>query len=119
LENMYEIYSFDNELVCVYLKGKYLLDFFKKLAGAPKVLLSDNVKYTITTHDVTNIFINNIPLEPDRKYKIITLDYLAEGNDDMAVMKKKSGLFQTGVLLRDVMISYVKESTENHKKIER
>ena len=113
--DMYEIYSFDNTLVSVELQGKDLPDIFKNYAKA----LCSNVNFTITKDgDITDIFINNMPLNPDKTYKIITLDYLAKGGDDMAVMKNASNFYDTGILIRDVMISYVKECTKNNKKIE-
>ena len=107
LGDMYEIYSFDNTLVYVELTGKDLLEILK----SDKVLCSN-----ISQNE--KIFINNLPLDTDKTYKIITLDYLAGGGDELAVMKNAAHFHDTGVLLRDFMIAYIKECTKNNKKID-
>jgi len=98
LGDMYEIYSFDNTLVYVELMGKDILETLK----SDKVLCS-NISQNET------VFINNFPLDRDKTYKIITLDYLAGGGDELAVMKNAVNFHDTGVLLRDFMISYIKK----------
>jgi len=116
LGDMFEIYNFDNALVYVDVKGKDLLEIIKLAAGKdPKVLPSKNVSYTIINHKVKNVFINGLPLNLKKKYKVITLDYLADGNDGMTVLKNSSHRDNSGVYLRDMMISYVK----NNQKIAR
>ncbi|MDD3980382.1 MAG: 5'-nucleotidase, partial [Proteiniphilum sp.] len=44
-------------------------------------------------------------------YRVVTLDYLAEGNDNMTAMRNALTQHNTGVTLRDVMIDHVKEES--------
>lgn len=106
--DIFRIYTFDNELVLLDLDGEYVEEIFNSFAEKTPQGFSSNVKLTIQNRQVNSLTIGGELLDKNKTYKIITLDYLAEGNDDMSPLKNAIKVTQTGVLLRDMMIDYVK-----------
>ena len=57
------------------------------------------------------------PIDENKIYHISTLDYLADGNNDMDAFRNAVKKTDTGITLRDIMIDYVKEQTRQGKEI--
>ena len=56
--------------------------------------------------------------DENRLYHVVTVDYLAEGNDHMTAFLDAVTSTYTGITLRDVMIDWVKEQTRQGKEID-
>ncbi len=115
--NLYEIYSFDNAIVFLDLKGSDLNDIFRSYARMNGAGISSNVKLVIENRNVKSVTVDGKPVDPDKIYKIVTLDYLADGNNGMTAFRKALKTDYTGLTLRDLMIDYVREQTREGKEI--
>ncbi len=116
--DIYETYSFDNELAMVKVKGSDLNDLFSSYARMGGSGISSNVKLIITKDGkLVSAKINGQPVDPNKTYNIVTLDYLAEGNDGMEAFKKALSVYKPGIILRDYMMDYVKKQTIEGKSI--
>jgi len=116
--NLFEIYSFDNTITLLDLKGsdlKKMFDAYARIGGAG---ISSNVKLIIEDRKVKSVSVDNLPINNEKIYKIVTLDYLAEGNDNMSAFRNAISVNNTGITLRDIMIEWVKEQTRMGKEIE-
>ncbi|MBF6597046.1 MAG: 5'-nucleotidase C-terminal domain-containing protein [Fermentimonas sp.] len=116
--NLFEIYSFDNTITFLDLKGsdlKKMFDAYARIGGAG---ISSNVKLVIEDRQVKSVTVDNKPIDNDKIYKIVTLDYLAEGNDNMSAFLNAISINNTGVTLRDIMIEWVQEQTRMGNEIE-
>lgn len=115
--NLYEIYSFDNTITFLSLKGsdlKKIFDAYARIGGAG---ISSNVKLMVEEGKVKSVTVDGKPVQDDKVYQVVTLDYLAEGNDNMAAFRNAVSVQDTGITLRDVMIDYVKEQTRRGKEV--
>lgn len=115
--NLFEIYSFDNTLTFLELKGSELnkiFDAYARLGGAG---ISSNVKLVIEKRKVKSVTVDGKPIDQNKVYHIVTLDYLAEGNDSMGAFKNAIKTENTNITLRDVMLDYVKEQTRQGKEL--
>lgn len=115
--NLYEIYSFDNTIAFLELKGsdlKKIFDAYARIGGAG---ISSNVKLIIEDRKVKSVTVNGNPINDNAVYNIVTLDYLATGNDNMAAFLDALRNVNTGITLRDMMIGYVKEKTRRGEEI--
>ena len=115
--NLYEIYSFDNAITFLELRGsdlKKIFDAYARIGGAG---ISSNVKLVTEGGKVKSVSIDGRPILDDKVYHIVTLDYLAEGNDNMSAFRNALLRVDTGVTLRDVMIGYVREQTRRGNEI--
>ncbi len=115
LGNLYEIYSFDNTIVFLKLKGKDLNRIFNSYARMGGSGISSNVKLIIKDKKVKSVRINGQPVDENKVYNIVTLDYLADGNNGMDAFLDAVEINNTGITLRDMMIKYVKEQTNDGK----
>ena len=121
LGTMYRIFPFENTLTILELKGEYLEKLFKSIAGKKLEGLA-GVNITLETHndktEATKILVGGKPINPNRTYYIATIDYLAEGNDGLTALTNASKTTNTGMLLRDLMIQWVKDLTAQGKMVE-
>lgn len=112
--SVYEIYSFDNTMVLLELPAPAVEQFFKHIASVGGQGLSGDVEVIVKNRKLTSLKIGGRKLDPDKMYRIATLDYLAEGNDGMTAFTKATTRIDSPVTLRDVMLDYIKEQTANN-----
>jgi 2',3'-cyclic-nucleotide 2'-phosphodiesterase (5'-nucleotidase family) len=62
---------------------------------------------------ITHFSIGGQPLGDDKVYRVVTTDYLAEGNSGMDLLSEvdEQQIARTGILLRDAVSSYIQENT--------
>lgn len=116
--NLFEIYSFDNSITFLELKGSDLKEIFNAYAAIGGAGISSNVKLIAEGGEVKSVTIDGRAIDENAIYQIVTLDYLADGNDNMTAFRNALTSINTGVTLRDVMIDYVKEQTRQGNEIE-
>lgn len=115
--DIFDTYPFDNTLVIVQLKGKYLTELFKSYANMGGAGLSKNMKLIIKGNKLQEALIGGEPVDESKIYTIITLDYLAEGNDGMDALKNAESVKQTGVTLRDYMLDNIRRLEGQGQKL--
>lgn len=115
--NLYEIYSFDNAITFLELKGTDLKKIFDSYAWIGGAGISSNVKLVTRDRKVQSVTVDGKPIDGNTIYRIVTLDYLADGNNDMDALRNAQKTINTGITLRDVMIDYVREQTRQGKEL--
>lgn len=115
--NLFEIYSFDNTITFLELKGSDLKDMFDAYARIGGAGISSNVRLVIKNKKVKSVTIDGKPIDENRVYNIVTLDYLAGGNDNMSAFTRAISVNDTRFTLRDLMMDYVKEQTKAGQQI--
>lgn len=111
VRNLFEIYSFDNVITFLELKGSDLQRIFDAYAQMGGAGISGNVRLIIRNQKVESVTIDGKPIDKNRIYKIVTLDYLADGNDHMKAFRNAVKTNVSSLMLRDLMIDYVKQQT--------
>ncbi len=115
--NLFEIYSFDNAITFLEIRGSDLLELFNAYARIGGAGISSNVRLTIENRSIKEVTLSGEAIDAERIYHVVTLDYLAEGNDNMSAMRNALTQHNTGVTLRDVMIDHVKEESRRGNPI--
>lgn len=116
--DIFAAFPFDNSLDIVVLKGKYVSQLFDSYADLGGAGISSNVKLVIKDKKIVEALVDGKPIDPEKDYTLVTLDYLAEGNDGMKAMEKASKHIATGVKLRDYILAYVSALTADSKMME-
>lgn len=116
--NLFEIYSFDNTVTFLELKGSDLIEMFNAYARIGGAGISSNVRLVVEAGEVKSVTLDGNPIDEGATYHIVTLDYLADGNDNMTSFRNAITSVNTGITLRDVMIDYVKEQTRQGNEIQ-
>ena len=101
-ENAFELMPFDNRIVLLEIDGSTLQKLFDKMASTGGTPLA-GARYAIDSKKATNITIQGKALDLAGKYTIAISDYLANGGDNLDMLKSVSQI-PTGMLLRDAFI---------------
>ncbi len=104
--NVFEFMPFDNTITIVKLDldgVDALLDYLYLMNGQPV----SNATFDLGA-DYKNFTLENLPKEKTELY-VITSNYLASGGDKMNFLKDATEKWDSGILMRDVFIEYIKE----------
>ncbi len=113
---LFELSPFDNMIMVVDVPGIVLDTIFQQIAAAGGWPVSKSVKLVISNKMLLSSLIFDQPIDPKRVYKVATLDYVANGGDDMKSFIPLTRI-QTGKILRDMLIENVMRATAAGKDI--
>lgn len=111
--DLFMVFPFENVVVKLDLTGDQIRRLLDKVAaGDVSMLQVSGISFGIENGVAKDIKVGSEPLDPARKYRVTTIDYLAQGGDRYTVFAEgdaDSKRFEnTGTLLRDFMIEAVK-----------
>ena len=115
--DIYEIYPFENHLVLIELSGKAVEQLFEAFVQRTMEGFSKDVHLTLKNHAIESITIGGKPLDEKATYRVITVDFLAEGNGGMDALKQATHCTDSNIILHDAMIEYIKKLTAENKKV--
>ena len=121
--DVFQIMPFDNYLLILEIKGNEMNDLINYIKEKSTTNISrksgvplSGIRLKISGDKVSRCMINNQMYDPLKTYKVLTTNYLASGGDDMDFFKNCKTIFNTKLLLRDVIIKYIEELGENNIK---
>ena len=115
--DVYNVFTFENRLALLTLTGEQLTLLCKEIAKVGGEAIS-GMRLEITKEGkLVDATVNGKAIEPQVTYRIATLDYLAQGNDNLTTLAQGADLEVTKLLLRDLMVEYIKKETANGRKI--
>lgn len=117
LGNLFEIYSFDNTVSLLQVKGEDLTKIFDAYARIGGAGISSNARLVVTDRKLKSATLDGKTIDKEKIYNVVSIDYLADGNDNMGAFKNAVSMRDTGITLRDIMIDYVREQTNEGKII--
>jgi len=115
LGKIYELMPFDNMIEVIELDGKTIrqfLDIVAKNGGWPV----SGVKFKINNMIAEDIFIKGEPLDLNKKYLLVTSDYISNGGDNVNLLKdqKRTPL---NYKIRDAIIDQLREMKSGNQNI--
>jgi 2',3'-cyclic-nucleotide 2'-phosphodiesterase (5'-nucleotidase family) len=113
---VFELMPFENELVFIRLKGADVKSFLDVIAGHGGDSLG-GVRFTIEGGKATNIFIGGKTFDTNSEYWMATNDYVAEGGDDMSMLRNRTEIIPSGKLIRDLIIANLEKIQANGKTV--
>lgn len=117
LGNLFEVYSFDNTITFLEVKGEDLIKIFEAYARIGGKGISSNARLVINNRKLKSATLDGKSIDPNKIYNVVSIDYLADGNNGMNALRDAVSINDTGVTLRDVMIDYVRKQTAEGKQI--
>lgn len=102
--NVYELMPFDNLMFILEVKGEIVQQLFDKMAESGGWPVSKGVYFEIAYGKTKNVKVNNVALDPEKVYRIAIPDYIANGGDNMDMLKGAK-TYNTTALIRDLIIS--------------
>lgn len=111
-----EIAPFENKICFLTLSGEKLMQLFREMAATGGEGVSHGVELVVTEDGrLVSARLNGREIDPAAGYRIATIDYLAEGNDNMAAFKHNTALNSPQEQSNDtryIISGYFKEMAE-------
>lgn len=104
-----DIAPFDNSIVVMEIGGEDLIENFKIMAAqdGQGVNKETEAVYDPSTHELNSVTINGKPIDPDKTYRLATIDYLAAGNDYMEPLSDGTIIARSNEVLYQILIDYI------------
>lgn len=120
------IAPFENKICFLTLSGKDVLELFHNMACTGGEAVSKEVRLEIETYGnlqgkVLSATVNGKPIDPNASYRIATIDYLAQGNDQMTAFKLKTNFNAPSAETnnsRFIILNYFKKHLAEGKTID-
>jgi 2',3'-cyclic-nucleotide 2'-phosphodiesterase (5'-nucleotidase family) len=115
--DVYNVFTFENRLAFLTLNGEQLTQLCKEIAKVGGEAIS-GMRLVITPNgELVGATVGGKAIKPQATYRIATLDYLSQGNDNLTTLAQGTDFEITKHLLRDLMVEYVNRQTAKGKKI--
>lgn len=116
-----DIAPFENKICFLTLTGDKVLELFRQIAHTGGEGVSKGVRLVLNRGDkLEYASLNGKQIDPKAKYRIATIDYLAQGNDKLEAFKDKTDLNapqEASNNSRFVILNYFKAMTAEGKTI--
>lgn len=112
---VFELMPFDNLMVLQKLTGAQVQQLFDHLAERGGWPIA-GATFVISNKKAVDILVGGRPLQPDQTYTLANSDYVANGGDDAAFLKPIPQI-NSGYLIRDALITYIRQLHQEGKAI--
>ena len=117
-----DVAPFENKIAFITLKGDVLLDLFRQIASTGGEGLSHSVRMVITQElQLKSVTINGQPIDPQKDYRIATIDYLLGGTDKMEAFKRGTDINSpkdASNNTRFIIMNYFREMTKQGREVD-
>lgn len=111
-------YPFSNKFVLVEIKGSYLMDALKVSAAKGGEAVSSNVRVVTDKNGaLKRVVIDGKEMDPEKDYILATIDYVAEGNDDLESLANHKKIFVSDDEVAVPILLWIKEQQRLGLKI--
>ena len=117
-----DVAPFENKIAFITLKGDVLLDLFRQIASTGGEGLSHSVRMVITQDlQLKSVTINGQPIDPQKDYRIASIDYLLGGTDKMEAFKRGTDINSpkdASNNTRFIIMNYFREMTKQGREVD-
>jgi 2',3'-cyclic-nucleotide 2'-phosphodiesterase (5'-nucleotidase family) len=117
-----DVAPFENKISFITLKGDVLLELFGQIAKTGGEGMSRAVRLVITKGgQLVSATINGEPIDPQKEYRVTTIDYLLGGTDKMEAFKKGTNINapkDASNNTRFIIINYFREMQKQGKVVD-
>jgi len=105
--NVYELMPFENEIMVITLTGQKTWELFQFLASSRVGMPVSGINLTIKDGRPAQVLVQGKPFDPERTYKIVTSDFLAEGGDQMHFFLNPVKSEMLGIRVREAIVLHM------------
>lgn len=117
LDTFLSMLPFKNYVYVVKLKGADLRALFEAFAEV-KIQIVGGVRLVYKDHRLVSAEIGGEELDDEKIYNLATVDFLLNGGDHISAARNAVDLIETGILLRDSVLPYVRSLYAQGKNLE-
>jgi 5''-nucleotidase/2'',3''-cyclic phosphodiesterase and related esterases len=107
LYDIYAVFPFENALVILDMEGTDVWKLFEAFAVRGRVEAVSGISIKIEKRKIKELLIGGKPFDPQKRYRVATIDFLLGGGDSVAALKNAVSVEYTGLMLRDVVLKYI------------
>lgn len=115
--DIFSIFPFENYIVILDLPGSSVRALFDSFARNRVEAFSWNIQLEIKAGALKDVLIDGEQIDDSRVYRVATIDFLMSGGDNVLSLKDAVAVEQTGVLIRDAIISQIEKLTKSKKRV--
>ncbi len=106
-------FPFSNSMIMIALKGKDIIEAMRVAALKGGEAISSNVRVvTDDNKNLVRVVIDGAEMDPEKVYNVMTIDYVAEGNDGLRTMANNEVIWRDEVEMSAPMLRYIRTMTE-------
>ena len=118
IEDISSMFPFKNYVCYVTMKGESLTKLLEQLAGTKAFQATSGAYVRVKNHQLDTALVGGKPIDPKKIYNVTTIDFLLDGGDQLRIGALAEKVVLTHVLVRDVMLQYVKSMEKAGKVID-
>lgn len=115
--NILDVAPFENKICFFDMRGDDVMALFRQIAHSWGEGVSHGVEMVINKNrELISLKINGQSVDPQRVYRVASIDYLAQGNDGLEAFKRKTNLNsprEDSNNMRFVIMDYFRENEAN------
>jgi len=111
IANIYDVTPFENYLTFIQVKGSELRKALKRFTDKKNAPMA-GVKMVYRNGKPVKILVQNEPLDDQKVYKLVTLDFIAKGGDNLISEIQFEKVVYTTMLFRDFLIEEIKDMSQ-------
>ena len=115
--DIFEIAPFENNLVIVDLKGSEVRKIFRRFKVKKCEPYSQQVNIQYAGDYFYKALINGQEIDNNKTYRMITLDFILTGGDDILKDVELGNVDNTRIVVRDAYIKHIKKMTAEGKNV--
>ena len=105
--HIFTVMPFENKLVVITLTGEDMIELCDSFASyGPQGVAG--MRVTIIDNQLADVTIGGMPVDPKKKYKVATSDYLTGGADHMTALTHYTDYWNSEIPIRDLYIEAAK-----------
>ncbi|MBQ7708812.1 MAG: 5'-nucleotidase C-terminal domain-containing protein [Bacteroidales bacterium] len=108
LEDISAMFPFKNYVCYVKMTGANLTTLLEQLSEKKAFQATSGATVRVKAHQLESALVGGKPIDPERIYHVTTIDFLLDGGDQLRIGALAEDVVLTDVLLKDVMLDYVK-----------
>ena len=118
MEDISSMFPFKNYVCHVKMKGENLTALLEQLAGTKAFQATSGATVRVKAHKLESALVGGKPIDPKKIYNVTTIDFLLDGGDKLNIGALAEDVTLSTVLLKEVMLWYVKGAEARGEVIE-
>ena len=108
LDDIEAMFPFKNYMCYAAVRGSNLQRLLEQLAKTKAFQAVSGCRVKVKAHELVEAEIGGEPIDPKRLYNVATIDFLLSGGDQIAIGALAEDVILTPVVVRDLMLDYIK-----------